>query len=1096
MKTRLPRFVVFVAVLLLVLSVIGIAEYIQYLEAAQLPANNSYTSDITPMINFSYTSDTVGFLNCTLIINNGSGYRDYGKNTSVENNTITYITANGSVAEGIRFWYVNCTNITNAVFNASTLFYLTIDTLAPATANTSFPTNKSNSTNNSPELRFHFADGGAPIINYTIYVDGVPNGTGYATNDTLSVRALTGLQEGTKTIIITATDLAFNVLNSSSRVYTLDENSPVSNITYPADNITSISDSTPYVTIQGRDGIDTILNYSVYVNGVINATGTVVNGTATNVTLGTFDEGYYSVIVQQVDEFNSHKANSSTANVSLDFTAPATVNTSNPTNLSNTSNITPELRFQFTDSWAATLNYTIYLNGVPNGTGYVNNDTLGARKMSGLQEGIQTVIITAADPAGNALNSSSRVFYVDENNPVVNITYPADNITSTADSTPYITIKVNDGMDTILNYSVYVNGVINATGTVVNGTATNVTLGTFGEGYYSIIAEGRDDMAGHVANSTTRNVTVDLGTPNVTLVTPADGGSDTDGNVTFNFTLHDSIDFNLSYTLIINGTRNATGVATGNDTWFTVTLAWLQNAMFNWTVEATDDAGTAANGSFYTFSEGDSTGPTTAPIVNYSFVNDSDQDGNVEILWAADTNAQSYRIYRSTSVITSITDELANVTGLFFEDNTSRNGTLYYYVVTSIDQSGNENQSNFSFGNANATAYDAVNPKTTVAFDGINHTDGSILLNWTVISTDLNGSAELNLTYLLYKWTNTVSLNTSNLTQRVYNTTLLVYNDTDIVTGVNYSYGLFAIDDGLNTNLTNYTDVNTVNLVAQPCMSAYDDWSDYSSCSGGEKTRTRSRTCYGGDETTETETASCGGGNIGSGGGSPRGGDDSGSSSTTFTFGSIQAGTPQTLTVSGTDLGVTEITLEVSQAVTNAKVTVKKLSAQPSDTSGSAGSSVYKYLQINVENIPVGAFSGVIPIKFKVDKSWLVSNGINEGDVVLRRYVSGQWQELPTRRISSDSSFALYEAETPGFSYFAIAGKSVAATPTIAPVDQPDTGDADDGVAPSATPVSGENVEPSLPEGEDGGSSTTLIVGIILLVVIVVVVIAYVKKRK
>jgi hypothetical protein len=62
-------------------------------------------------------------------------------------------------------------------------------------------------------------------------------------------------------------------------------------------------------------------------------------------------------------------------------------------------------------------------------------------------------------------------------------------------------------------------------------------------------------------------------------------------------------------------------------------------------------------------------------------------------------------------------------------------------------------------------------------------------------------------------------------------------------------------------------------------------------------------------------------------------------------------------------------------------------------------------------------------IKFKVEKSWVVSNNIDENKVFLQRYVNNAWARLTTTMVSSDSSYYYYEADSPGFSTFVITGE-------------------------------------------------------------------------
>ena len=65
----------------------------------------------------------------------------------------------------------------------------------------------------------------------------------------------------------------------------------------------------------------------------------------------------------------------------------------------------------------------------------------------------------------------------------------------------------------------------------------------------------------------------------------------------------------------------------------------------------------------------------------------------------------------------------------------------------------------------------------------------------------------------------------------------------------------------------------------------------------------------------------------------------------------------------------------------------------------------------NIENAVVG---------FRVEKAWIVSNGVDESEMKLCRHSEEKWGELSTRKIGEDSIYVYFEAETPGFSPFSI----------------------------------------------------------------------------
>jgi len=63
-------------------------------------------------------------------------------------------------------------------------------------------------------------------------------------------------------------------------------------------------------------------------------------------------------------------------------------------------------------------------------------------------------------------------------------------------------------------------------------------------------------------------------------------------------------------------------------------------------------------------------------------------------------------------------------------------------------------------------------------------------------------------------------------------------------------------------------------------------------------------------------------------------------------------------------------------------------------------------------------------ISFKVPIEWIKSNNIDEGSIRLYRYYNNTWNPLPTTRVNHDEINIYYNSPTPGFSPFAITGKS------------------------------------------------------------------------
>ncbi|MBW6519216.1 MAG: PGF-pre-PGF domain-containing protein [ANME-2 cluster archaeon] len=63
-------------------------------------------------------------------------------------------------------------------------------------------------------------------------------------------------------------------------------------------------------------------------------------------------------------------------------------------------------------------------------------------------------------------------------------------------------------------------------------------------------------------------------------------------------------------------------------------------------------------------------------------------------------------------------------------------------------------------------------------------------------------------------------------------------------------------------------------------------------------------------------------------------------------------------------------------------------------------------------------------IGFKVDRSWVSQNNINESSITMYRFHESQWVPLNTTKLREDADNLFLEAKTPGFSPYAITGSS------------------------------------------------------------------------
>jgi len=88
---------------------------------------------------------------------------------------------------------------------------------------------------------------------------------------------------------------------------------------------------------------------------------------------------------------------------------------------------------------------------------------------------------------------------------------------------------------------------------------------------------------------------------------------------------------------------------------------------------------------------------------------------------------------------------------------------------------------------------------------------------------------------------------------------------------------------------------------------------------------------------------------------------------------------------------------------------------------------IYKNLNLWVGNAGWATKRNIadVTVVFTVDKSWITENNIDKSSIALYRYSDDTWHELVTRKIAEDANSLQFEAETPGFSPFAVTGKTI-----------------------------------------------------------------------
>tara|TARA_B100000315_G_scaffold259723_1_gene316893 strand:- start:13244 stop:16894 length:3651 start_codon:yes stop_codon:yes gene_type:complete len=181
--------------------------------------------------------------------------------------------------------------------------------------------------------------------------------------------------------------------------------------------------------------------------------------------------------------------------------------------------------------------------------------------------------------------------------------------------------------------------------------------------------------------------------------------------------------------------------------------------------------------------------------------------------------------------------------------------------------------------------------------------------------------------------------------------------------------------------------------------------------------------CSGSDAACPASSSSTSGSSGGGGGGG--GGGGASLKSETVTVDTILAGGTEIFSFTKSDsFAVYEVALTVVNESLDVGVRVaetKLSSTTPLPVSKDVGKA-YKFLSINKLNIGDDAISKTT-IRFKIEREWLSNKSINSDSIKLTRFSKQKWGKLPTLKITTDAKYSYYEAETPGFSMFAITGE-------------------------------------------------------------------------
>lgn len=426
--------------------------------------------------------------------------------------------------------------------------------------------------------------------------------------------------------------------------------------------------------------------------------------------------------------------------------------------------------------------------------------------------------------------------------------------------------------------------------------------------------------------------------------------------------------------------------------------------------------------------QGGDTTPPAAPVLAIINVTPG---GNVRINWTDSPNetGENYLIFRSETNISTLWANLTNYTGInyvinvtnltsskgigesvqTFIDNTTINGSRFFYAVSAVDASGNwQNatpQGGVNLSNSyNVTVNDTLMPRVPANIS-LTASNLVVTLSWLNVTQDVRGESDnYNLTYSIYRsgadqGVNLSAFNVtlSNITNFVKSIPWTAANSTTVTLTANgtYHFAVFTQDDGQNFNSTVITPGNYANITVTAASSPGSSSSSSSSSGGG-------------------------------------GGTPAVSEGVKFSksWDALPAGTA-TVNVAKDEISFTAIDFTLASAVASPSITVVKLDKKPTLKRDVVGK-VYQYIRIDKSNIAESAVTEA-KIEFRVEKKWFDQNSGSVKNIVLQRYSSDLWTTLETKYLRSDELYQYFEATSPGLSTFAVVLKAAEAPAVSTP---------------------------------------------------------------
>ncbi|MFH0869533.1 MAG: DUF2341 domain-containing protein [archaeon] len=745
-----------------------------------LQTMDGYTTNSGDVELFYLPSDNSNIVLADLYIN-GSWYR----NETVVDNGITNSFSLFGFSEGRYNWTVNVTDDGGFTAQAPAKWFI-IDKTGPS-INLAYPDDNYSTNSSSAVINFTVIDNYDQTLICIIIVNGT-NATSYfsAGNNTPISKTVYGLKDGLNYWNVSCTDDATNTNVSETRRINVSA-PPTVVLNTPADNYSQASGNIS-LNYTPADNVG-LLNCTLILNGQRNQTNSTINNTVQNrFFLTSLPSSDYNWSINCTDTAGL-VGYSTTRIFRIDSTAP-TITLNRPQNNDTVYGGFAIFNWTAYDNLDPVLMCNLTLDGAlnktnipsPNGQS-VNVTVLIPNETSHLWN------VTCADDSGNR-NTSEMWNFSSVNAPTVTLIFPkANEILNFSQNINFTYIPGSSNSLSIAR--LFLNGNLNQTTPNPNRSVENYFFLNLSDGIYNWSVSITDNMSLN-GSSETRFFRVDSTPPIVTVITPYQGQTVNDNDVTFSFNVTDNLGGYVNCTIYFGGEPEWSNISTSSGSTIT-RYKTLFDGSYNWSVNCTD---VANNTNAYQLINFTVDAPPNVTI-NFPPPNYRTRDTNISFNYTPldPIGFNNCSLYINGSWIQNSSNVARNVPN--FLNTTGLNEGAYIWNIECFDQEPDFN--NYTTPPRNFTI-DLTGPNMSLLYPGAGDylNSNTVQFNWT--ATDYAG----------------VSLNCSLFINETFNRSLAQQSGSYFTPTVNNmsdgSYDWYVnCSDDLNNSALSETRVFTIN---------------------------------------------------------------------------------------------------------------------------------------------------------------------------------------------------------------------------------------------------------------------------------------------